>query len=89
MHHSCDPAAERTLRQALKRVSDDDRRRLCASLAEWCECTDLGDVLVDSKRRRQLPKSVSGLIPETPRTWLSVFAGGFALSASGAPILAL
>ena len=63
LHDSCDPAPERTLRQALKHVSDDDRRRLCALLAGWCECTDLADVLIDSKRKRRLPKSVRGLIP--------------------------
>ena len=63
LHDSCDPTPERTLCQALKHVSDDDRRRVCALLAEWCACTDLGDVLVDPKRRRQLPKSVRGLIP--------------------------
>lgn len=63
LYDSSDPTPERTLRQALQRVSNADRRRLCAVLAEWCECTDLGGVLVDSKRRRRLPKSVRGLIP--------------------------
>ena len=57
------PLPKRTLRQALKHVSDDDHRRLCALLAGWCECTDLGDVLIDSKRKRHLPESVRGLIP--------------------------
>ena len=49
LHDPCDPTPETTLRQALKHVSDDDRRRLCALLAGWCECTDLADVLIDSK----------------------------------------
>ena len=63
LHDPHDPTPETTLRQALKRVGPDDRRRLCSLLAGWCECTGLGEPLVDRRRLNRLPPSIRTLIP--------------------------
>ena len=58
-----DSTPESTLRHALQRVSPTDRRRLCALLAEWCECTGAAEALIDRRRLRRFPASVRALIP--------------------------